>query len=362
MPHRSRPHCAHPSPGAARRPRSLVAATCVAALALTLAACGDDGNRFDAGGALEGTSLTIYSGRNETLVQPIIDAFEEDTGVNVEVRYGGSAEMGAALLEEGEGTPADVFYSQEVGAVGVLAKADLLAPLPADVVQRVGERFRPASNLWVGVTGRSRVIVYNPDLVPDPPTSVLDLTDERFRGQTGWVPGNAGFQAFITAFRVSAGEEAASEWIKAMQENDVQTYEANDDVLNAVNDGTLPMGLINHYYWARLADELGGDAIKAQLIFPQGDDPGALVNATAVGVTKGGADNPAAQNFVEYLLSDKGQRYFAEVTFEYPLIEGVDDPKGVPALESLAGPKLDLTDLDSLEATQDLLIEHGLLS
>jgi iron(III) transport system substrate-binding protein len=335
-------------------------------LALLAAACGDD----DESGASasqddgESRSLTLYSGRNEELLQPLVDDFEAASGIQVEVRYGNSAEMGAALLEEGAGTPADVFYSQEVGAVGVLAKADLLSSLPDEVVQRVDERFQPGEgNHWVGVTGRSRVIVYNPELVAEPPTGVLELTDPKYRGQTAWVPGNAGFQAFMTAFRVSQGEDAARQWLDDMVANDVQTYESNDDVLAAVEAGDLPMGLINHYYWAQLLGEVGStENMTSRLIFPEGDDPGALVNATAVAIMKGSADDPAAMAFVEYLLSEEGQTHFATETFEYPLIDGVADPEGIPALDELQGPQLDLTDLDSLEQTQQLLADAGLLS
>ncbi len=316
-----------------------------------------------AGGELDGQELVLYSGRNEELVQPIIDEFEAATGAVVKVRYGSSAEVGAALLEEGDRTPAEVFFSQEVGALGALAKEGMLSPLPDEVVGLVDERFQPAEgNLWVGVTARSRVIVYNPDLVDNPPAGVLDLTDPQYEGMTAWVPGNAGFQAFITGFRVTHGDEAVLEWIKAMQANGVQTYEGNGDVLEAVNNGDLPMGLINHYYWAQLVAEVGLENVNAQLIFPAGDDPGGLVNATAVGILNNGADNPAALAFVEYLLSEEGQTYFATQTQEYPVVDGVADPEGIPPLEELEGPQLDLTDLDSLVATQELLTEAGLLS
>lgn len=314
--------------------------------------------------SLEGVELTLYSGRSESLVQGVIDAFEAETGVIVKVRYGSSAEIGASLLEEGERTPADVFYSQEVGAVGVLAKAGLLSPLPADVVELADERFRPpAENLWVGVTGRSRVIVYNPDLVAEPPASVLELTDPKWAGQVAIVPGNAGFQAFITGFRVAQGEAAAKQWLVDMQANGVRTdIASNGDVLAAVNNGELALGLINHYYWGALAAELGEDKIKAQLVFPKGDDPGGLFNATAVAITTGGAENPAALALVQFLLSEAGQTYFVTETHEYPVVDGIADPTGYPAKAELEGPALDLTDLDSLEATQALLTELGLLS
>lgn len=305
--------------------------------------------------------LVLYSGRDEKLVQPLIDDFEAATGISVDVRYGNSAEMGAQILEEGSGTPAEVFYSQEVGAVGVLEEAGLLAELPQAVVDRVPARFRPtANNQWVGVTGRSRVIVYNPDLVDDLPEGVLDLTDPKYAGKLAWAPANASFQSFVTAFRVSHGEDQARAWLEDMVANDPVAYEKNNEILEAVENGDIPIGLINHYYWARALPELG-DGMKAELVFPKGDDPGGLVNATAAAVLKGAADNPDARALVEYLLSDEGQTHFVEETKEYPLVEGIAQPDGVPPLSDLEGPQVDLTDLESLEQTQSLLVELGLL-
>lgn len=344
-------------------------------IASLLASCGSGGDEgattteapasetsSSAGGDLDlsGESITLYSGRDEELIAPLIEDFTEETGIEVDVRYGNSAEMGAQLLEEGDGTPADVFYSQEVGAVGVLAEAGLLAELPEDVVETVDERFRPGDgNEWVGVTGRSRVIVYNPDLV-DAPEGVEELTDASYRGKVAIVPGNAGFQAFVTGFRVSQGEEAARAWLEDLLANDpVTDIESNGDVLEAVENGDVPIGLINHYYWAR--DERQPD-LTSKLVFPEGDDPGGLVNATAAAITKGAADDPAALALIEYLVSEAGQTFFVEETYEYPVVDGIADPEGIPALEDLDGPDLDLTDLESLEATQALLTELGLLS
>lgn len=346
-----------------------IAAT-VLGLALVGAACSSDDDAEGTtttvadSGSLEGQSMVLYSGRDEELVQPLIDQFEEQTGATVEVRYGNSAELAAQLLEEGSSTPADAFYSQEVGAIGVLAKADLLSPLPTEVVEQVDERFRPAEGTdWVGVTGRSRVMVVNPDVVDEVPSTVEELTDASYQGQVGWAPSNAGFQAFITGFRVTEGDEAAAQWLEDMKANGAVTYEGNTDILDAVERGEIGVGLINHYYWARTVPEVGGaENMNSELVFPDGEDPGALVNATAIAITDSGEDNPVALAFVEFLLSVEGQEAFVEQTWEYPVVAGVADPEGIPALEELEGPALDLTDLDSLEQTQQLLTNAGLLS
>ena len=229
---------------------------------------------------------------------------------------------------------------------------------------RADARFRPADgNQWVGVTARSRVIAYNPDLLEtagvDVPTGVADLTDPAYAGMVAMVPSNASFQAFITAFRVSEGEDAARGWLEAMLANDADTtFESNGDVLEAVNNGDVAIGLINHYYWARHENR---DQLEAKLVFPSGEDPGGLVNATAVAVTPAGAENEAALTFVNYLLSDEGQETFVHETWEYPVVSSVADPEGIPPLEDLDGPSIDLADLDSLEETQALLTELGLL-
>jgi iron(III) transport system substrate-binding protein len=309
--------------------------------------------------ALRGTTLTLYTGRDQKLLGPLVEEFTRLTGVQVDVRYGTSAEMGAQILEEGKATPADVFYSQEVGAVGLLAREGLLTELPTDIVERAQPRFRPKGDpLWVGVTGRSRVIVYNPDLLEEVPRCVEALTDPKYRGKVAIVPANAGFQAFVTGFRVSRGEDEARKWLEQMVANEaVTTIESNGDVLEAVNNGDVPLGLINHYYWARHENR---DQLKAQLIFPGGDDPGGLVNATAVGITTSGKDNPAALAFVDFLTSKEGQTFFVEKTWEYPVVGGVPGPQGMPALAELEGPGIDLADLDSLEKTQQLLTDVGL--
>lgn len=353
--------------------RSRLLLALLALFALVVAACGsdstDDAGATDAGDETTTTTeadedlppVTLYSGRDVELIQPIIDKFTEETGIEVIVEdRGNSAATAALLLEEGDRTSADVFLTQEVGAIGELSKAGLLAELPQDVIDQVAPRFQPgADNTWVGVTGRSRVIVYNPELVDEAPTSTLELTDEKWRGKVAIVPGNAGFQAFVTAFRVSQGEDAAKAWLEGMIANDAQIYEGNSAVLDAVDAGDVAVGLINHYY---LASQLDEREFTAQLVFPAGDDPGGLVNATAVGILKGAADNPSALKLVEFLISQAGQEYFVAETAEYPVRPGVANPAGVPALDELEGPALDLTDLDSLKATQALLTEVGLLS
>src|SRR5688572_17084451 len=173
----------------------------IAALAVLLAA----GAVAGCGGNDEGSGpITVYSGREEEIVAPLFERFEEETGIDVEVRYGDSAELAATIAEEGDNTPADVFFGQDPGSLGSVA--DRFAVLPDEVLDRVDERFRGGER-WVGTSGRTRVIVYNTDVLSEDevPDSVFELTDPRWDGKIGIAPTNASFQAFVTAMRLAVG-------------------------------------------------------------------------------------------------------------------------------------------------------------
>ena len=301
--------------------------------------------------------LTIYSGREEELVQPLIDQFEVDAGIKVEVRYAGSAELAAQLLEEGANSPADLFFSQDAGALGALSKSNLLLDLPADLLDRVDAAYRSQAGDWVGVTGRARVLVYNPELVSALPTSVLDLANPEWQGKIGIAPGNASFQSFVTALRLSEGEQVAADWLKAMKTNAI-TYEKNSAILEAVESGEVAAGLINHYYWHILAAEKGADAMVSQLASFEPGDAGNLINVSGVGLL---SDHPAALEFARFLLSDAGQAELAGGESEYPLVAGVQLPGALVPLSDLPSPDIDLSDLDTLEETLQLIRAAGLL-
>ncbi|MDO4791544.1 MAG: iron ABC transporter substrate-binding protein [Buchananella hordeovulneris] len=305
--------------------------------------------------------LVVYSGRNEKLVAPLLEQFTADTGIEVDVRYAGTPELAAQLLEEGDKTPAQVFLSQDAGALGLVAGANLFAPLPADVTSKVAPEYTSKDGSWVGLTGRARVIAYDSEALKaeEVPADVFELTDPKWKGKVAIAPTNASFQSFVTAMRVKEGEEKTEKWLTDLLANEPQIFAKNGEILDAVNAGTATLGLINHYYWAR--SEQDPTTLRAQLKFGAPGSVSALVNVTGVGILKGAEANPAAMEFVNYLLSDKGQEYFLTKTFEYPLVAGMEGPKNVPALKDLGQPDVSLADLASLDKTVELLTKVGLL-
>jgi len=303
------------------------------------------------------SSITVYAGRSEALIQPMVDQFTLDTGIEVEVRYAGSAELAAQLLEEGQNSPADVFFAQDAGALGAVAKAGLLTKLPDEILGLVSPQYSAADGSWVGVSGRVRVFVYNPDTVASVPTSVFDLAEPEWQGRIAIAPTNASFQAFVTAMRVLHGEDKTLEWLRAMKTNAV-IYEKNSAILEAVESKIVDAGLINHYYWFAMGREIGFENLTSRLGQFEGRDVGNLINAAGVGIV---SDSNAARSFVEYLLSQTGQQYFVDQTSEYPLISGIEAGVDLTPLSQIPAPDIDLSDLDSLEETLNLIREAGLI-
>ena len=341
----------------------VVFATLVTAAALLLAGCTTAAQPAPPapGGADQGP-LIVYSGRNENLIGPLIERFREDTGLAVEVRYGDTAELAATILEEGDRSPADVYLAQDAGALGALAAAGRLAPLPDEILQRVDARFRDPDGRWVGLSGRARVVVYHTlTLEPeDLPDSIYGFTDPAWRGRIGWAPTNGSFQAFVTALRLTDGEEAARDWLEGIQANEPRVYANNTAIVQAVGAGEIEVGLVNHYYLYRFLAEEGED-FPARNYTPRAGGAGAMMNVAGAGVLGTSTRREAAEAFLRYMLSEDAQRHLSEETFEYPLASGVAPHPLVTPLEELAVPDIDLGSLADLEETLRLLQGVGVL-
>jgi iron(III) transport system substrate-binding protein len=331
--------------------RVLALVAVAGAIAIGLAACG---------GSSDDDALIVYSGRGEGLVGPLIDRYVEETGNQVDVRYGDTAELALLISEEGDRSPADVFWSQSPGATAFLAAQDLLAPIDEDVLTIVPERFRGEDGAWVGTSARQRVLVYNEDLVDeaDLPDSVRDVTAAAYRGEVAIAPTNGSFQDFVTAFRLSAGDEAATAWLEGMAANDAPTYPSNSAIVEAVSRGEVPMGLVNHYYNLRFLAEDPGLPTRNHAFAP--GDVGALLMPASMSILASSERKDAAAEFIEYMLSEETQAYFATETFEYPVREGVAGPDGAPPIEDLRPPDVDVTHLEDLETTVRMIQDAGL--
>jgi iron(III) transport system substrate-binding protein len=322
--------------------------------ALLMAACGQPPSDQDAGETTAGETtgaettaqealtpgegaLVIYSGRSEELVGPLFEQYEEESGVDVQVRYGDTAELAATILEEGENSPADLFFAQDPGALGALTDEGRFRPLPQETLYITDELSES-----------------------DLPDSIFGFTDPEWEGKIGWAPTNGSFQAFVTALRVLEGEDVAREWLEGIQANDPFVYPDNATALEGVAAGEVEVAFVNHYYLYQALEEQGED-IPARNYYLKNGDPGALVLAAGAGILDTAQNPEAAQSFLEFALSEEAQRYFADETYEYPLVEGVEPAEDIVPLSEIQSPRVDLSNLDDLQGTLDLLQETGVL-
>ncbi|EKP94334.1 ABC-type Fe3+ transport system, periplasmic component [Thermaerobacter subterraneus DSM 13965] len=359
---RARGTAGHRGPGASgwRRylaaGRRLLGSVLLLALAgFVLAGCGPLG-----GGNQQ---LVIYSSRTQSLVHPLLEQFAKETGIDIRVRYGSTAELVNTLLEEGDRTEADVLYLSDAGGWGPLREAGLLAQLPQDVLEKVDPRFRSPDGQWVGVSGRSKVIVYNKDRIDparDLPDSVMALTDPKWKGRVGWAPTHGEWQILVTAIRLTRGEEAARQWLEGMKANEPKEYPNLISIVRAVADGEIDIGVANHYYVPRLMEELG-TGFAARNHFLKNGDPGAVIDVTGAAILRSTDQKEAAERFVRFLLSEEAQRYFTQETKEFPMIAGIPLPEGVPPMEELDPPAIDQSDLAQIRETVNLLRDTGVL-
>jgi iron(III) transport system substrate-binding protein len=322
----------------------------VLALAAGLTGCSSDEGR-----------LTIYSGRNQELLGPLLEQFSEETGIAIDVRYDQSANLALLIDEEGEQSPADVFISQSPGAEGYLDELGVLAELPQETLDLVPEESRAADGSWVGLSARYRTLVYDSDVVSEDelPESVLDLVDPQYEGQVAVAPENGSFQDFVTSMRTELGDDETQAWLEGMAENDAPVYADNLSIVDAVARGVVRFGLVNHYYNYRILEE-DPEATSRNHFF-SADDIGSLRLVTGASILEVSDQADEAQQLIEFLLSEDAQTFFTDETFEYPLVDGVAPTDVLPEPPPVR--QVDIDELGGgLERTTELIEASGISS
>lgn len=305
-------------------------------------------------------TLTVYSGRTEGLVKPIIEQFSQATGIKAQVRYGGTSELAATILEEGKNSPADVYFAQDPGGLG--AVEHLLTKLPESLLNKVEPRFRSPEGKWIGISGRARVVVYNTQKLKesDMPDDIWDFTDAKWKGRIGWAPTNASFQAMVTAMRNMWGEEKTRQWLLGIKANNPKSYSNNTGIVNAVGAGEVDVGFPNHYYLFGIMQEKG-EAFPVRNYHLRGGGPGAVVLVAGAGVLDTSKNKQAAERFLEFMLSPVAQQYFTGQTFEYPVVAGVTTHRLLLPLDKINSPNVPMSAMADLKGTLGMLRETGIL-
>lgn len=306
--------------------------------------------------------LTLYSGRGEPLVAPIIAAFTAETGINVNVRYGGTAELAILLQEEAARSPADLYWAQDATALGTVAA--MMKPLPEDVVAAVPSAYRDMENRWVATSGRGRIIAVSTERTSadDLPASIFDLTGPEWKGRVVWAPTNGALHGHLTAMRAVLGDAPVREFLEAFIANDPIAVRNNTAIVQSILDGEGDIGLTNNYYVSRALSREAAAPV-AQAMFEDGD-LGNLLLVAAIGVLETSEHSEEAVKFIEFLLSPKAQQFFVSDVQEFEVVPGSTIPTGrMLTMDEVlqAAPDVDLNTLTDLEGTLEMLRDLGVL-
>ncbi len=310
--------------------------------------------------ASETPTLTVYSGRSESLVGPLFEQLEAEGRFKIQVQYGDTAEMVTRLITEGAESPADLIFAQDSGHLGVLAAKNLLAPLPQAIREQVDARFQATDGAWIGTSGRLRVLVYNTETLnaESLPQSLRELSDPKWRGRLGWAPSNGSFQSHLGALRHTWGEAETEAWLQGVIANEPTRYPKNSPQVEAAHTGAIDLGWVNHYYLHRLDPT---DRKAANWSFPLDEDAGNILMVAGVGIRAGSPHAAEAEALIEHLVSESTQAYFASEVYEYPTRPGVPTHADVQPLEEISLAPVDQSHLADLGPTRELLQRLGLM-
>ncbi len=277
--------------------------------------------------------LTVYSGRAERLIKPVLDAFTEKTGVHIDLLSSGTTELLNRLKAEGDRSPADLLITNDAGSLELARTAGLLRPVDVEEVNRViPSQFRAPDNSWIGLSGRFWIIVYNTTMVrPGQITSLFDLADPQWKGKIA-IP-NAGseyLQAGVSVLRAGVGDERTKQFLVGLRDNaGTQVYQKSSQIVEAVAKGQVAMGIVNHYYVYRHVAAHPSAPLAVVMPDQQEGGLGAIMNVAGVGILKHTPRFEQATQLIKFLVGETGQKMFADLDKEYPLHSGV---KADPAL------------------------------
>ncbi|MCK9515486.1 MAG: extracellular solute-binding protein [Ottowia sp.] len=311
--------------------------------------------------------ITVYSGQHKSGSEAVAQAFTKATGIKTTLRQGSSEQMAGQLVEEGERTPADVFWAEQITPMLSLSEIGLLAKLPSDVISATSgagyESVPLAENGdWVATSGRARVVVYNPDLISkdELADSVLDYAKPEWEGKVGYVPTSGAFLEQVIGIAKLEGEDAALAWLEGLKKYQ-KSYAKNAVAMTAVERGAVPLALINNYYWYNMAREAGSlDNVKSRLDYIGHQDPGAMMTYAAIAVLEHSGNKDEAMQFVEFVVSQEGQQVFADLRAEYPLRSDVSSSFELYPYAKIEPPTISITTFDDKENALHLLEKAGL--
>lgn len=311
--------------------------------------------------------VNVYSARKEALIKPLLQRFEEDTGIRVNLITGKADTLLQRLISEGKNSPADVLITVDVGRLYRARQAQVLQPIRSTILEAaVPERYRSAQGYWFGLSLRTRTLVYAADRVAPQQLSTYEALANPDWRQKICIRSSSNVynQSLVASLIKHLGTEKTLAWATALVKNFARSPQGGDrDQIKAVAAGQCDVAVVNSYYLGKMltskttSERQAAEQVK--IFWPNQDDRGAHVNISGAGVTASSKNKESAITLLEFLVSDGAQKWYAETNMEYPVKRGIPPSEILKSWGEFKADTLSLHRLGELNAQAVMIMDQA---
>ena len=297
--------------------------------------------------------VNLYSARKEHLIKPLIELFEKETGITVNLVTAKAAQLHERILREGNNSPADVLLTTDAGNLWKASNVNFFQKINSNILlEKINQKYRDPQNRWFGLSLRARVIVYSLDRVsPNELKGYIYLADPRFKKRLLIrSSSNIYNQSLIAHMIAKYGEKTTEKWAKNLVNNFARDPAGGDrDQIKAVAAGDGDIAIVNSYYIVKMLDSDKKDLFKnLGIYFPSDKDMGVHVTISGAGLLKNAPNSINGSRLIEFLVSDKAQRLYAFTNYEYPVVKNIEVSKNLKYLGNFKEDTIDTSEYGRL--------------
>jgi len=311
--------------------------------------------------------VNVYSARKEQLIKPLLDAFTRESGIEINLITSKADALLKRLQTEGKNTPADILITTDAGRLHRAKESDVLqSAMTPTLKDKVPTHLQDKEGYWLGLTTRSRVIVYAKDRVqPSELSTYEDLTDDKWKKRICIRSSNNIYnQSLVSSMIAHQGEAKTAQWANGLVSNFARKPKGGDrDQIKAVAAGQCDLAIVNTYYLGQMIngkDQKQKDAAsKVAVFWPNQSDRGAHINVSGIAITKASKNKDNALKLIEFLLSEDSQAWYAKANNEYPVIKNVELSDTLKNWGDFKSDALNLTKLGELNSTAVRIMDRA---
>ena len=306
--------------------------------------------------------VNVYSARQEVLMRPLIELFENKTNIKVNIVSAKANQLINRILQEGNHTNADILLTTDVGRLNSAKEKNIFQKVNSSKLDKlIPDNYKDRERYWFGMSLRARLLVYNKDRVQVSELGgYFDLANDKWMGRILVRSSNNVYnQSLVSAMIINYGEEEVQKFLKSFTKNLARKPSGGDrDQIRAIVAGQGDIALVNSYYFLKMKSKDNENKLKnVTEYFPNDKFMKTHINISGAGVIKNCKNKENAIRFLEFLVSNEAQKIYAEVNFEYPIRKNIELNSFMSKYNSFIKDDINLTDLAKLNKKSIMLMD-----